>query len=261
MTWRERLTQIPGERNNPQDPRFLAGHPGVPRLRRGMIRNIRPRRSETAVVEHLHRFHFMTNPWEISTSYTVHEAIDITDPANQEAMMRDIPPMVDGLISVSFQMLLDRTYEVWSGTLPEGVLHDMAQLERVFGLPDRDALEGGGPLTPEQLGGPLSGDQSGVDRSPVPALYNQFPGVIVKRPLRFMFGGPTQAHAYSFDGYVTSLSITMMKFSTNMVPTRAGIDISATTWGEGLRPTINNTRRLEGELGGPLSGDQSGLGG
>lgn len=250
MTWRGNLTAPPGRRNRVQDSRFLRTYPNAPRLSRGSISNIRPRVAQSSVVEDVHRFFFLTNPWEISTSYSVNNGIDLTDPATYSSAMADIPPMREGLISVSFSMLLDRTYEVWSGSLPEGVLHDMAQLERVLGVPDSTRrAAGGGGYDDIRLGRTVTRDSVGASRS-----INQFPGVIVKRPVRIRFGSP---RAYAFDGFITDLSITMMKFNAEMVPTRAGINLSATTWGDSDAASLASTSRLTPEgLGGPLSGDQ-----
>lgn len=255
MPWRDQLSAPPGDRNRVQDPRFLRTYVNSPQLSRGMIQNIRPRANQSSIVESVHRFHFLTNPWEISTSYTVNTAVDLTDPANHSGTLAGIPPMREGLISISFSMLLDRTYEIWSGSLPEGVLHDMAQLERVLGVPD---VLGGyvvnRGLTADAARAARGQAASGEWRETVPRALNQFPGVLVKRPVRFRFGG---VRAYSFEGYVTDLSITMMKFNAEMVPTRAGINISATTWGDPETAPLTDTPRLTPEgLGGPLSGNQ-----
>lgn len=258
MPWRDTLTRPPGVRNAVQDPRFLQKYLHAPTLTRGQIQNIRHDRSSTGVTEGIHRFHFLTNPWEISTSYTTDLGMDITNPNNFAGEMMNVaPPMREGLISVSFSLLLDRTYEVWSGTLPEGVLHDMAQLERVLGVPD---ILGGSVVnrgrTADAARAARGQAASGVWRDSVSPARNQLPGIIIKRPVRFLFGGK---HAYTFDGYVTSLSITMMKFNVDMTPTRAGINISAQTWGDPADapvPNGNSPSMTPASLGGPLSGDQ-----
>lgn len=247
-SWRDTLTRPPGDRNDKQDPRFLKKYVNAPTLTRGQMMTIRQSRTTTGYIEDTHRFHFLTNPWEISTSYNVDNALDFTDPANYGAMM-DTPPLQEGLITTSFSMLLDRTYEVWSGTIPEGVLHDIAQFERVLGMPD---ILGGSVLnrglTADAARAARGQAASGEWREDVSPARNQFPGVIVKRPVRFIFGG---RHSYTFDGIVTSLSITMMKFNAQMVPTRAGINISAHTWGDAETASISAQ-----SLGGPMSGDQ-----
>lgn len=225
--WHDHLTPYNNARNHAIDRRFAQStYPSAPKVVRGRIENIRVAQTGP-VVDKKHVFHFLTNPSELSLGYNVNTSIDYTDPAN--SLMTDAPPLRSGLLSVSFEMLLDRSYEVWSGTLPEGVLHDIAQLERVLGMPstapgagdwgsadaaDRRARAGAAPQ----------------DTAPAAAgAAAMFPGVIVKRPVRIIFGGPK---AFSFDGYITNLAITLMKFNAQMCPTRAGISIAAESWGD-----------------------------
>lgn len=218
--WHEQLTPYNNSRNNAIDTRFAQSrYPNAPKVVRGRIENIRVTQTGP-VVEKKHVFHFLMNPSEISLGYRVNTSIDFTDPANNA--MTSAPSYRAGLLSVSFEMLLDRTYEVWSGKLPEGVLHDIAQLERVLGMPS--SAPGAGDYTTADA---LERRASGGGEMSVTAAM--FPGVIVKRPIRILFGGQK---AFSFDGYITDLSVTLMKFNGKMAPTRAGISISAESWGD-----------------------------
>lgn len=229
--WYGRLTAPPGKQNRPADARFQGGTlPGANPLVRGQLKTI-----STGPRDMEHKFHFLTNPWEISTYYNVNSAVDLTNPNNAASVMSDLPPMLPDLISVSFSLLLDRQYEVWGGSMPEGVLHDIAQLERVLGMPDLVAQSG------FSRGIPAPGESNGMEGTSA-AVYSRFPGVIVKRPVRILFGG---THAFTFDGYITSLSVSFMKFSRNMAATRAGIALSAATWG-----TSEDGGSLSGGTGG-----------
>ena len=221
--WHDRLTNYNNRRNIPMDRRFDTRYPNVGKLQRGRIENI-DHSSGSVVVEKKHVFHFLVNPSTISTSYNVDTATDLTDPSNYNPIIAQAPVLQEGLLSVSFQMLLDRTYEVWSGTIPEGVLHDVAQLEKVLGMPDYvETAYVGDTGIESPIGNALGG-------SPVSnQAANFFPGVIIKRPVRILFGG---TGSFNFDGYVSSLSVEMMKFNEQMAPTRAGISISAESWGD-----------------------------
>lgn len=211
--WHENLTSYNNARNMAMDSRFAqSSYPNANNVQRGRIENIRVT-ATGAVADKRHVFHFLTNPSEISLGYDVNTSIDFTDPAN--ASMMDMPTVRDGLLTVGFEVLLDRTYEVWSGTLEEGVLHDIAQLEKVLGMPDIVVR-------------PTDSTEAAAARNGPPTA-SMFPGVIVKRPVRILFGG---RKAFSFDGYITNLSVTLMKFNSRMCPTRAGLRIDATSWGD-----------------------------
>lgn len=218
--WHDHLTPYNNARNNVIDRRFAqSSYPGAPKVTRGVIENIRITQTGP-VVDKKHRFHFLTNPSELNLGYNVNTSIDYTDPAN--GMMTFVPPLRSGLLSVSFEMLLDRTYEVWTGALPEGVLHDVAQLERVLGMPSTAPGAGDwGTADAAEARAPKGSGRSGA--------MAMFPGVIVKRPVRILFGG---RGAFSFEGFITSLDMTLMKFNKNMCATRAAIRISAESWGD-----------------------------
>lgn len=221
--WHDHLTPYNNSRNNVVDRRFAQStYVNAPKVIRGRIENI-DLSSGRVVAEKKHVFHFLMNPSQLDLSYNVNSQVDLTDPANYASVMSGIPPMRDGLLGVSFEMLLDRTYEVWSGSLPEGVLHDIAQLEKVLGMPDQVAKSNGGDRIPAAV----LDSPSNVVSAEGPSTI--FPGVIIKRPIRILFGSK---NAFSFDGYIESLSITLMKFNKNMCATRAGINISATSWGD-----------------------------
>lgn len=226
--WRNDIPD-PGRRNRSSDPRFNAHYPGVGgRLFRGKIVNI-PGDLDTST-EMDHTFHFLVNPSEISLNYNTDVAFDMTLEENQSSLFLNVPPpLQDGLISISFSVLLDRTYEVWSNEIPEGVLHDIVMLERVLGVPDtyfRNAQPS--PVTGRlQYGGPGSGNPHSAVTSGL--ARNRFPGIIVKRPVKVYFGGKP---SYNFTGYVTTLSVQMMKFTRKMTPVRAGLSVSMSTWGD-----------------------------
>lgn len=222
--WRSNLTPYNNRRNRPADSRFVhSSYPHAPRVHRGVLYNIDA--SSLAIgagsrrVVKRHVFHFLTNPWTLSLGYRVDEGLDLTIPETWASLSANTPNYTDGLLSVNFSLLLDRTYEVWDGSMPEGVLHDISQLERVLGVPDTGAVA----VTARNLGGPISGDQTGAK-----GQTNVLPGVIAKRPVRVIFGG---RHSYTFDGFVENLSIELMKFDASMAPTRAGVNMSLSSWG------------------------------
>lgn len=226
--WRDHI-EPPGASNRQADSRFEYKYPEVGRVTRGKLVN-KPVNSGLSY-EMSHTFHFLVNPSEISTTYNTDAGIDFTNPDTSSTYMANLPLIAADLITMSFSLLLDRTYEVWSGTIPEGVLHDIAQLERVLGMPDLFiAADPSGGFNELRDSGYARLDPETVRENSSPRFArNRFPGVLVKKPVKAYFGGRL---AYSFLGYPASLSIQMMKFTRKMVPVRAGINISLSSWGD-----------------------------
>jgi hypothetical protein len=164
------------------------------------------------------RFNFLVNPSVISTGYEMSQALDVTNRATMGAT--NLAHLSDGMLRISFSLLLDRTYEVYQRTrgYEAGVLHDILALEQVGGIPSSMKTE-------VNVAALTALDASrGIQQS----VQDTLQGVIVKKYLRFLFG---TRNAFSFDGYMSSVGVTLTHFSSSMVPTRASVEISAVSFG------------------------------
>lgn len=227
--WRAQVEPFIGNENKGSVPEFLNSYPefaGFNTIARGEIvtLNQTPRK----------RFHFLVNPSDISTSYRVMGG-DMARFADSDFRIgADLSSVGDGFMSVSFNLMLDRTYEVHKGSSDYrgGVLHDVFALERVLGPPDEayDAI----PIGQAGLG---TGSRSSVETlSNWDALQQEelarrehlLNGLLVRKPIRVLFGS---TDAFSFDGYVDSLSVQYTHFNYRMVPTRGGVTISVSSMG------------------------------
>lgn len=195
-TWRDKARASHShDHNHGFDRRIQAVPPFVGNLQRGKITTIKesPRKS----------FFFLFNPSVIQTSYQV-STIDYTNP---DAMNGATMDLGDGLMSISFDIMLDRTYECWSNRASSGILEDIRALEVLFGLAEEDAEE--------------------IERgSTTEGVVTH--GILAKKPVRFRFG---TRRAYDFDGFVQSLSVNFTNFTYRMVPQRGTVSFQATSIG------------------------------
>ena len=172
------------------------------------------------------RWNFLVNPSDIPTSYQVAGMLRYSDPDFQ-VTEGALEMLGDGLNSVSFSVMLDRTYEVYQGdsAYRGGVLHDVAALENLLGVPQaqRGALSS---LAQSSIFANISGGW--FSRGTAEAREGVLTGVIVHKPVRVLFGA---SDAFSFDGFVTSLSVHYTHFNYRMVPTRAGVSLSMSSIG------------------------------
>lgn len=227
--WRTQVVNHDGDQNQNQMsvPEFRNSYPefaGFNRIVRGQIvtLNEEPRK----------RFHFLVNPSDISTSYRHAEGLRHSDD-DFNLSEANLNFLGDGLMSISFNLMLDRTYEVHQGSAAYrgGVLHDVLALERLLGVPDRaysQTLSGAGLDTTTRAGVEAASNWSAIQSQRSANLENVLNGVLVHKPVRALFGA---ADAFSFDGFVDSLSVHYTHFSSKMVPTRAGISISMSSIG------------------------------
>lgn len=225
--WRTQVQNFVGDQNQRSVPEFRNSYPEFSGLRsivRGQIvtLNEEPRK----------RFHFLVNPSDISTSYQHSNDLRYTDD-DFNLSEANLSLLGDGLMSISFNLMLDRTYEVYQrdNAYRGGVLHDVYALERLLGVPDRDysqTLSGAGLDTTTRAGVEAASNWSAIQSQRSANLENLVNGVLVHKPVRALFGA---ADAFSFDGLVTSLSVHYTHFSSRMVPTRAGISVSMSSIG------------------------------
>ena len=212
MSWRDNVRDW-GDRNPKAHPYIQNTNPLVGYVQRGALVSL--------FGNERRRWHFLANPSAISVQYNVLEGINMMDPAN----IGESPNIADGFNSIAFSTLLDRTYEVWGGTQPAGVLADILALERLLG-------------PPEELLSEIRTETYSAEGT------SHLVGVLARKPIRAIFGGTvtrrdtgTAGRNYSggaaltFDGFVTSMSVEYTSFSRNMVPTRAAVSISMSSVG------------------------------
>ncbi|MCA1781566.1 MAG: hypothetical protein LC679_05120, partial [Intrasporangiaceae bacterium] len=171
------------------------------------------------------KFNFLVNPSDIQTTYGISDALNFMDPS---AFNGNISELAEGLNSISFSIMLDRTYEVHYGddTYAGGVLHDVRALELVAGVPgDVDFSRSQSDIDPDASGSPAF-ERMEANRSA--DIQEVSVGLLTKKNLRVIFGA---GNSYSFDGFINSLSVHYTHFSSQMVPTRAGVSISMTSRG------------------------------
>lgn len=231
MPWRDEASRnLGGNTNRGPDSRFGHTYANAGRITRGMLFT-EPWQGRGTT----QRFRFMVNPSEIALSYMVND--DMLDETNPDMLGINggVVAQDDGFVSIAFSMLIDRTYDVWSGRLPEGALHDIRQLERVLGPPF------GGPRETTSDSSFMDRVRDAMDRATDAALSSR--GLIMRRPATVIFGGEK---AFSFYGFVDNLSVSLMKFSRDMVATRAGIQISMSSYG--VNPQERNSD-MEGDGG------------
>lgn len=244
--WRDQVKL--GKQNTRSDPNFRLSYPelsGMGHIRRGKIITLGEKNRKT--------FNFLVNPSTIETSYGMSN-FDVTNRDGLDQV--GLEHLTDGLLTLSFSLMLDRTYEVYKNNrqYTGGVLHDVLALEQVCGIP-QDEVKISGPSMDDTTNARLR-DLASSHRASVEAgLKNTLKGVIVRKYLRFLFGSK---NAFSFDGYVSDLQVGYSHFSHTMVPTRAAVSISAVSFGEsspgGGEPiAAGATRRtgMEQRLSGP----------
>lgn len=216
--WRDRVTT--GNANEASHPDFAQSYPeksGMGSIVRGTLYTVidRPRR----------RFNFLVNPSDIQAQYGVTDALNFMDPESISSS-NALAELAEGLNSISFSIMLDRTYEEYYGrwTNRGGVLHDVRMLEKVAGIPEThvETMAALDPMTVMN-----AGDSAGM-RTSKNDVENATTGLLTKKPLRAVFGA---SDAFSFDGFINSMSVQYTHFSRTMVPTRAGVSISMTSRG------------------------------
>lgn len=240
--WRNRV-DYDNNQNARSDPAFRKSYPeftGMQSIVRGYIVTLDERPQK--------KFHFLVNPSVISTGYTIANSLDMTNLSDLSAV--DLTHLSDGLLTMNFSILLDRTYEVHKGDrrYRGGVLHDILALEQVCGVPEKmrnSFAAKSGAVTGAQ--NKRSRDtRSDTDRF-APSGQREsneqtaelVKGVLTKKYMRVLFGSK---YALSFDGYVDNLSVEYTHFSYRMVPTRAAVSVSFASFGGSA-----------GTAGGPIS--------
>lgn len=232
--WRAQIS--PGNANGRSSAAFISTNPYTGSLTRGKIITLDDEPRKT--------FHFLVNPSIISTTYSA-SGIDVTDTSPGGSFMSEgvAAALDDGLLGLSFEVVLDRTYEVYQrkSGYEAGVLHDIRALERVVGLSGGGAGATRTGVDSSLFQGSIGGSLSGLVTA---SIEETLSGVLVKKFVRFLFGG---VNSFSFDGYVSSMSVVYTHFSRAMVPMRAGVSIQASS--------IGNQGPREGPMGGSVWSD------
>lgn len=223
--WRDVVKVHLGDSNLRSVPAFLNSYPehaGFSAIQRGRLitLNQSPRK----------RFHFLVNPSDIQTSYQVANDLRFSD-ADFNLSEANLGALGDGLMSLNFSLMLDRTYEVYQGNpnYVGGVLHDVLALEQVLGAPPAAMAEADEwKRNPAAEGSAALAGVDIEDWGPSTPRESVLNGVITHKPVRVLFGSND---AFTFDGFVTSLGVHYTHFSHRMVPSRAGVTISMSSLG------------------------------
>lgn len=210
--------------------------------------------------------YFQFNPTEIDIAYGFDDSVIgalnpvYLDPTDQSTASQGL--MLNQ--SVSFSLLFDRTYEVWTGPAAAPTTlagQQLSSQQGISGLPNvpgagpngssvtaggnnfQDPLGGRGPYmfgaqwdvwSVERLVG-IYGQWKGQGPSGPPAsslIYVQFSPMNLSLASSMPgfngdFGaGSTQSYAPAFAGWMTSLEATYTRFDAGMVPTRAAVSVT-----------------------------------
>ncbi|MFE9834038.1 hypothetical protein ACFYP4_02645 [Streptomyces sp. NPDC005551] len=173
-----------------------------------------------------YRVKFLYNPSVVAVSHSTDAATATVTPQNYRNPLDKGAWNIPLAASVSFNLLFDRTYELWGSNAepnsgdatqgPErvGVRADIEALYRVVGI-----------LMPETK---ISGNSRQTDGTknlpPTTYVYsNGDPGPMPLTPVTVYFGGP---NSVSYRGYVSSIDVQWTHFSQLMVPMRCTVGVS-----------------------------------
>lgn len=169
---------------------------------------------------------FLYNPGEVqvvhNTDVTSSAAIQ---PQSYRNQLDTAKPNVPLNATVQFNLLFDRTYELWNASARahtyydlddepslSGVKVDVAAVYRVVGI-----------LTPQTRSVP-NPHSSGADPGMTQAIVkNGAPGPMPLTPMQVFFGG---SNSLNYRGYVTSLTVNYTHWSQLMIPMRCTIGVN-----------------------------------
>jgi len=170
----------------------------------GRVRNIArgyivtDNESGTSPLREKHKLNFLYNPSAISTGYGIDVSLDDintgygNDPRGSGNYVT-VPNQ-----RINFAIMFDRTYEVNEGTLANGVQHDIEVLKAIVGLKEDSYSQ---------------------------SLPANSDGVMMYSPVWFVFSNNTGA--LRLHGFIENFDITWELFSSQQVPMRCSVQISA----------------------------------
>lgn len=184
--------------NRPRHPMAMPKYPvGVP-TKRGYMRQMDDNLSKKGNPRYLVRFQY--NPNAIGVSYTMNE--DINNPLYEvDEVVTMTKYKFRGSMGLSFELDFDRSFDLMTEPGNKlGVLEDIYALEKINRVHEYGYLS----MTAIQF------------------FFGQGAAstFVQDRNLSFQQG-------FTFVGYITSLSVNYLRFSTNMVPMTARVSISA----------------------------------
>lgn len=169
---------------------------------------------------------FLYNPSEVQISHntSVTSAAALT-PQYYRSQFDTAQPDIPLSATVSFNLLFDRTYELWDSATRQhslydwddepslsGVKVDIAAAYRVVGILQPKTQTVANPHT--------SINDPGVSQV---IVRNGNPGPMPMTPVQVFFGGP---NSLNYRGYVSALSIDVTHWSQLMVPMRCTIGVT-----------------------------------
>ncbi|MFI0265650.1 hypothetical protein [Streptomyces luteogriseus] len=163
---------------------------------------------------------FLYNPSIVQVSHQTDAANAPVTPQNYRNPLDKGEWNIPLSASISFNLLFDRTYELWKKSGPKsptdftqgsgeaGVRVDVEALYRVVGIYQPTAVQ---PPT------------TSPSTTPSNLYSNGDPGPMPLTPVTVYFGGP---RSLSYRGYISSLDVQWTHFSQLMVPMRCTIGVS-----------------------------------
>lgn len=207
---------------------------GTSTLYRGYITDDTPARTKGQ----FYRLNFLYNPSVVSETRSIDTSNQGILPQYARADDPTASPLLPLNSTVSFNLLFDRTYELWdqsyhgSSVGSTGVMADLDILYGLVGL--KAASTSSNPTTPSVTIPSPSGTTFNVDN---------ITGVMQYTPVYVYFGS---AWASSFNnlkyyGYISTISITITHWSQDMIPMRCGVGISMTLLPPVLKTSASTT--------------------
>lgn len=212
--------------NPPFDPRIIsrpmtvanaAIGPKKANLYRGFIRqskDYKPVKSAARV-----KLNFLYNPSIISASHSIDTGSNGLLPAFARPDDPSVAPLLPLNSNVTFDLLFDRTFEMWDRSKinsyvgKRGVFADIEVLYDLVGMYDQLNL------TDEQ--------KSKLGESEKGLGDKKYIGVMQYVPVLAFIGSQSRSvNALTYNGVITSLSLSYTHFSQDMIPFRAAVSVS-----------------------------------
>lgn len=169
---------------------------------------------------------FLYNPSEVDVTHNT----DVTSsaaiiPQAYRNQLDTAQPNVPLNATISFNLLFDRTYELWDASARVNSLYDWADEPSLAGVRvDVAAMyRVVGILQPKTQAVP-NPHTTGTDPGSSQAIINNgAPGPMPMTPMEVYFGG---TNSLSYRGYVSSLSVTYTHWTQLMIPMRCTIGVT-----------------------------------
>lgn len=169
---------------------------------------------------------FLYNPSEVVVNHNtdVTSSAAITPIAYRSAL--DIAkPNVPLNATVGFNLMFDRTYELWNSGARANSLYDWDDEPSLAGVKVdvAAAYRVVGILTPKTQSVPLPHTSNAQPGTTQTIVRNGSPGPMPMTPMQVFFGG---SNSLNYRGYISTLSVTYTHWSQLMIPMRCTIGVT-----------------------------------